>query len=233
MRINLHPAFILHSRPYTETSSLLEVFTQDYGRIALIARGARTARSALRGLLRPFKPLLMSWSGKTELMALTAAEQNGGSYELMGNALLSGMYLNELLVKLLQRFDAYPEIFTAYQQTLCHIQYTENIEKSLRLFEKNLFQALGYGLMLNMDSENDNEILPHQYYHFEFEKGFIPSETTIHSRAFLGEHLLSFHREELSCSETLLTAKRITRQVLGFLLGDKILKSRDLFRVVK
>src|SRR5476649_1411082 len=107
MRIILQPAFILHHRPYRETSVLLELFTLEYGRITALARGVRQTRSRLKPLLQLFVPLLISWQGKGELVTLTAAESNGYPNRLLGTGLLNGLYLNELLVRILQKHDSY------------------------------------------------------------------------------------------------------------------------------
>src|SRR5262249_13322457 len=156
VRVILQPACILHTRPFNETSMLLDVFSLMYGRVHLLARGARTTHSRLRGVLRPFIPLLLSWSGKTGLMSLSAVETAGMMWHLSGAALLHGIYLNELLVRLLPHHDAHPQLFMCYQQTLQSLQHTaftdaplatqtsslagSAAERSLRMFEKVLLQ---------------------------------------------------------------------------------------------
>src|SRR6185437_10727813 len=118
----LQPAFVLHTRPYRDTSLLLEIFTPDYGRVSTLARGARGLRSRFKGLLQPFVPLLLSWYGKTELMTLSAAESQGKVLDLTGEKLLCGLYLNELLMRLLHRYDAHPQLYIVYQETLYALQ---------------------------------------------------------------------------------------------------------------
>src|SRR5207253_3115583 len=108
MRISLQPAFILHHRPFRETSVLLDVFSEEYGLVSLVAKGVRTHRSKLKALLQPFVPLLVSWQGKSELMNLVSAEARTTPFQLHGDCLLSGFYLNELLVRLLQKEDPHP-----------------------------------------------------------------------------------------------------------------------------
>jgi DNA repair protein RecO (recombination protein O) len=110
------PAFVLHTWPYRETSVIVEAFTPDFGRVAMVARGARRPRSELRGLLQAFQPLLLSWSGQAELKTLIRAEWRGGLPLVRGSALLCGFYLNELLLKLLAREDSHPQLYAAYER---------------------------------------------------------------------------------------------------------------------
>src|SRR5438105_1241138 len=124
MRISLEPAYVLHRRPYRETSLLLDIFTATYGRISLIARGTRTGRSPSRSILQPFVSLLVSWQGQSELMSLVSVEVNReqGAVQLSKTGLLSAFYLNELLFKVLQKQDPCPELYTIYQHTLLKLQ---------------------------------------------------------------------------------------------------------------
>ena len=116
--VNLQPAYVLHQRPYRESSLLLEVFSRDYGRLGLVARAAKRARSPWRGLLQQFRQLLLSWSGRGELMTLAGAELADSGPSLTGRGLLSGFYLNELLMRLVQRNDPHPTLFEAYRSAL-------------------------------------------------------------------------------------------------------------------
>ncbi len=147
-RVTLHPVFILHTRPFRDTSLLVDALTTEYGRISVLARGVRTARTPLRGILQPFVPLLMSWSGKGELVSMSKVEAVGLPYSLQGKALISGFYLNELIMRLLHRYDPHPILYDAYQQALLGLQQKTTIELVLRLFEKCLLKELGYGLQL-------------------------------------------------------------------------------------
>jgi len=230
MRATLKAAFILHSRPLNETSLLLEVFTQSNGRVSLLAKGVRLARSRFRGLLRPFVPLVVSWSGKTELMSLSAAELAGVPFNIAGNGLFSGIYLNELLVRLLPRFDAYPEIFHAYHDTLLALQNHPQPECSLRLFEKTLLAELGYGFALDKEATHGRAIQPEQFYEFIPGRGL--SQCAPHDSAdtiFSGKCLLALHRGMLQEADDLRAAKRLNRIAIAALLGDKRLKSREFF----
>lgn len=224
MRISLQPAFILHHRPYRETSLILDLLTQDYGRIALVARGVRTQRSPLRALLQPFRPLLISWQGKGELMTLISAESNGLPIQLRGECLLSGFYLNELLTRLLQKQDPHSQLYTIYQETLLELQQSQLEQKVLRLFEKNLLTQLGYGLQIE-------KIAAEEYYYFYPDQGFKACEEKNANSAmtFSGKNLLAFAAEQLDDQEVLRDAKRLMRLALNFLLGTKPLHCRELF----
>lgn len=145
----LEKAFVLHTRPYRDTSLLVDFFTLDAGRVTAVARGARGPKSRLKGLLQPFVPLLINWYGKTELVTLGGADANGASITLNGDVLISGMYLNELLMRLLTRFDPLPHLFEQYNRTIIALSQKQLPELCLRLFELNLLNELGYGLRLN------------------------------------------------------------------------------------
>jgi len=231
MRILLQPAFILHQRPYRETSLLLDLLTQDYGRISLIARGVRKPRSSLRGLLQPFNPLLVSFQGKSELMTLLTAEANGPPQKLVGTCLLAGFYLNEVLTRVLQKQDPHPELYTIYRDTLLELQRPALQEKTLRLFEKKLLAELGYGLALhqpNLDANKRYRYLP--------EHGFIAcneNETEPHAMIFSGKSLLAMMLDNFDDEETLKDAKKLMRLSLAPLLGSKPLHSRKLFMETK
>ncbi len=219
MRVALQPAFVLHSRAFRETSFLLELFTESHGRIGVLARGAR---SRFRGLSRPFVPLLASWSGKTELMNLQTLEATAPPFYLMGMGLLSGLYLNELLVRLLPQLDAVANLFALYQQTLQAMQQ-EFKQRYLRLFEKALLAELGYGLSFAAIEE-------HEQYCFLPQQGFIKNAASADALTFSGRSLLAFHHDTLTTAEDLRTAKQITRLALAPLLGNKPLMSREILK---
>lgn len=239
MRISLQPAFILHYRPYRESSFILDLFTQEYGRIALVARGIRTARSKTRSLFQPFVPLLTTWQGKSELMTLCSIEANGMPIYLRGKSLLSAFYLNELLVRVLHKHDPHPKIYSLYHETLRLLQISTSDQheflKTLRLFEKKLLQELGYGLQLQYDIPAGNCFMAEKYYLFCPEQGFkeifLDMNTNIKKKEgiFLGKSLQALATEELNTIESLQDAKRLMRLALAPLLGSQPLQSRKLF----
>lgn len=235
MRISQQPSYILHYRLYRETSLLLDVFTEKYGRISLLARGARKGRLNLRSILQPFQPLLLSWQGKGELMTLTAAETNGVSRPLHGTCLFSGFYLNELLFRMLPKEDPHPRLYTIYQQTLLELQSRTLQQKTLRLFEKKLLEELGYGISLQHDFSTGKQIVAEANYQFHPEQGFKQiDELRDESRiCFKGKSLLAFADEQLHDEESLRDAKQLMRLAFAELLGGKPLQTRKLFHVAK
>ena len=234
MRTALQPAFVLHHRAYRETSLLLDIFTESHGRISLIARGIRTNRSKLRSLLQPFVPLLISWQGKSELMLLSSAENNGTPFQLRGDCLLSGFYLNELLVRVLQKQDPHPQLYTIYHNTLLELQAGQLRQQTLRIFEKRLLEELGYGLQLQRDFSTGEELVAEQFYLFYPEQGFKRSEAFAGDRMrFKGKSLLALATEQFNDEECLRDAKRLIRIAFASLLGLQFLHSRKLFTEVQ
>lgn len=228
MRVILHPAFVLHSRPFSDTSLVLKLFTPEYGCIDLLARNARGYKSRFRGILLPFVPFLASWSGRTELKSLSQVENNGMAYQLQGKALICGMYLNELLVRLLPHDDAHQKLFFAYQDVLGKLQQGIKFESILRLFEKQLITELGYGLELRKDTVGKN-IDAEQAYQFLPDIGFLPSMELPNNRnIFLGRHLLDLANNDLKDETSLRAIKFLMRTALNQLLGDKPIKTREL-----
>jgi len=223
--LELQPSFILHTRAYRDNSFILELFTQEHGRVPLVARGART-RKAWQGLLQPFIPILCSWAGKGELMNLRTLEQQGKPFWLTGRKLLSGFYLNELLMRLLHRFDPHPHLFDYYVAALEQLVTVDKEEYVLRLFEKRLLDEIGYGLLFH----DVDAIVAEHYYRFESNQGLIPlgSEAGGLQNVFSGRTLLALVNEDLDAQE-LNAAKRLMRLALNDLLGDKPLKTRELF----
>lgn len=227
----LEPAFILHQRPYRDTSALLEVFSRAQGRVGLIARGARGPRAQQRGLLQPFQPLLLSWGGRGELGSLQQVEANGVLQRLPGAVMYSGFYLNELLMRLLQRHDPHPELFEAYADTLVHLPVAT--ERALRLFEKQLLDSLGYGLLLDQDALSGEPIDPAALYRYELETGPVAvAGSLVRGLCVRGSSLLSLAADDLRDAQSLGDCKRLMRAALGLYLGERELKTREVFAAV-
>lgn len=156
----LTPAFVIHSRPYRETSQLVEVFTQDSGRFTLVARGSRGPRSSLKGLLQPFTLLTIAWRGKGDLKNLTQVECPDHSLRLGGDRLFYGLYLNELVYYLLEAHTPFPEVFDAYARAIMALADGETPELPLRRFEFLLLQALGYAVDFEYAADDDSPSTP-------------------------------------------------------------------------
>ncbi|RDI42698.1 DNA repair protein RecO [Aquicella lusitana] len=232
-RVLLQPAYVLHRRLYRESSFLVELFTSEHGRLTVVARGVRKARSPTQGLLQPFIPLLVSWSGNGELMTLSQVEPNGAAVSLRGECLFAGFYLNELLMCLLQKWDAHPVLYTAYEKAVAMLQASVLEQGVLRSFEKALLEELGYGLFPKSDTELQHALQPDHYYRFVPEQGFVistlgnPSQAKTH--IFSGKNLLAIAREDWRDESCLQDAKRLTRFILAPLLGARPIHSRKLF----
>lgn len=237
MRYHQQPAFILHQHEYSETSLLLEVFMSAHGRIGLIAKGARRPSSRLRGVLKPFQRLLVSWSGKSELGVLTGAETDGPDSALEGPALYCGFYLNELLLRLLHRHDPHSALFKAYELALRSLRHDASNEPVLRIFEKRLLRELGYGLVLDQDIEDRTPVNPEVMYDYVLDRGPVRlahpelNIPTVGVRV-RGASLLALAQESFGDPAALRDAKALMRAALSRHLGDRPLNTRKLFRHV-
>lgn len=222
------PAFVLHSYPYRETSLVLEVFSRQHGRVAMVARGARRPRSALRGLLMGFQPLLLSWFGKSELRTLHRAEWQGGQPQLQGTALLCGFYLNELLLNLMVRDDPHEQLFDYYQQTLQHLASETDHAATLRCFEKHMLQQLGYALLLEHEADSGSPIEASVQYRYVVEHG--ASRDAEEGLPILGKTLQDMaaddYRDMLSAQQS----KQLMRMLLNHHLAGKTLHTRELIK---
>jgi DNA repair protein RecO (recombination protein O) len=226
------PAFVLHSYPFRETSLIIETFTRDRGRVALVARGARRPKSALRGVLLAFQPLLLSWSGKTELRTLHKAEWEGGYTPLKGLALICGFYLNELLLNLLPRDDPHEYLFAAYRETLDALGRSDEHAVSLRCFEKTLLRELGYGLMLDRDAETGAPIRAELHYSYVMEHGPVVSrgDGVQNGVELSGQTLIDMQSDRYTSAASLQQSKVLMRALINRHLGDRILHTRQLLR---
>lgn len=228
--VELTKAFVLHTRPFRNTSLIVELFTKSHGRIAVVARSARGPKSRYQGQLQLFTPMLVSWFGQHELKTLTAAELNGMPLQLNQNPLFCGFYLNELLMRLLHKEDPHSRLFDLYHDTLCRLENNEAIPLVLRFFEKKLLDDLGYGLPLTWVAKSNAPIRDDQYYQFVPQQGFYLCEENAANQAiFLGAELRAIAEDKLQEMNVLNAAKRLMRMALASVLGEKPLNSRLLF----
>ncbi len=228
-KVDAQPAFVLHAYPYSETSLIVDVFSRDHGRVALLARGARRPRSVLRGVLLAFQPLELGWAGRGEVHTLIKAEWQGGQPLLAGKALFCGYYLNELLMHLLPREDAHGRLFAVYAETLRRFADATQ-ESDLRCFERALLQELGYGLTLATDAAG-LAVDVDAHYAYEIERGPVrlpgPGNSAL---AVSGRTLIDLAREDFSDPRSLAEAKQLMRTLIGHYTGGKSLASRRIFR---
>lgn len=232
MRIKLQPSYVLHSRPYRDTSLLLDVLTAEHGKIGLVARGARrkSRKGNTAAVLQPFTPMLLGFSGRGELKTLTASESAGRPQALLGERLFSGLYLNELLVRLLHRHDPHPELFAAYGVALNGLATSDDVDQILRRFELVLISELGYGFELDVDGHSGEAIQASTWYTYHPEFGLVAlgQQSSPEQAAFRGAELLAIAADDFS-GEARQTAKRLARRVLAEQLGETPLRSRELF----
>lgn len=223
-RVTLEPAWLLHVRPWRDTSVLIEAFARDHGRIGLVGRGVRGPRGRWRGLLQPLQPLLLSWSGRGELGGLTACEPAGPAVALRDESLLSAWYMNELLMRLLQRHDAHPQLFAAYGEALGSLH--AELAVPLRLFEKRLLDALGWGAAYDQAADDGSAVDASRTYGFSADRGVLA-----HGAAELivdGRTLLALAAERFPDAETAAAARHVLCAALAPHLGGRPLHSREL-----
>lgn len=228
-RVDNHPAFLLHSYPWRETSLIAEVFARDYGRIPLVAKGARRPASPLRGTLMTFQPLDVSWVGKSEVKTLTQAAWHGGQPLLSGGAMLCGYYLNELLLRLVAREDPHPGLFAHYAGTLAQLARGLAHAPLLRSFELSLLRELGYAPMLDRDAETGEPVSAECDYLFVVERGPIRAQGSAADRQSVpGRALLAMAASDFGSAETLAHAKGLMRRLIHYHLGGQALESRRI-----
>ncbi|HUX26580.1 MAG TPA: DNA repair protein RecO [Burkholderiales bacterium] len=226
------PGYVLHTYAFRETSLVVEAFTRAHGRVAMVARGAKRPRSALRGSIMAFQPLELSWSGRGELRLLLRAEWQGGQQRLQGRALLCGFYLNELLLKLLPREDAHEQLFLDYQTALARLAAEPEPGAVLRRFEKALLRELGYALAL--EGASGVGIDPGKLYAYEPERGPVAVNGAAQAGLVLsGQTLLDIAHDEYSDPSTLQQAKALMRLLISHRLEQKPLNSRRIFEELR
>jgi DNA repair protein RecO (recombination protein O) len=230
-RVWLAPGYVLHQHAYRDTSRIVEVFTAEHGRLTLFARGTNGAKSTLRGVLRPFQRLLLSWSGRTEACRLVSAEIDGVLTTLAKERLMSGFYLNELLLKLMERCDPHPEVFTAYAACIAGLAGGEPEEAGLRRFEKRLLDNLGYGLDLSRTVDG-KPISPEGYYRFAAERGATICVAEAPGAVY-GRSLTDLEGDLFVDARSLRDAKRVLRAALEVCLDGRELKSREVMRAMR
>ena len=227
-----HPGYLLHTYAYRETSLVAEIYVRELGRVAVIARGARRPRSALRGVLMAFQPLMLSWSGKSELKTLHKAEWQGGYAPLRGLSLICGFYLNELLLKLLPREDPHEELFEAYATALAQLPAAQDHAAVLRRFERVLLQELGYGLVFDREAVSGAPIVADGRYRYIPDRGpVLAGETEEQSGVELaGKTLMDMSVDQYSDPRTVQQSKVLMRSLINHCLGNQTLHTRQLLR---
>jgi len=211
---------------YQGSSLLLDFFTKDYGKLRLIARGARSSKTSLQ----MFQCLSISFKGKGDLKSLSQWEISDEPRRLMGNDLVMAIYVNELIQRLLPEGEEHSEIFKSYWSYIKNINILDSVAKeySLRVFENQLLQDLGYGLDFD-DDINGNIINNNLQYDYIEDQGFTVNDEGVISGSMLLH--LSNSNESITNPNELSILKKMNRKRLKSLLGDKPLKSKELFFV--
>jgi DNA repair protein RecO (recombination protein O) len=225
-RAEHEPAFVLHSYPYKETSLIVEAFSRRFGRIGLLARGARRPRSAMRGVLLAFHPLRMTWSASTELGTLMSLEWGGGRSALSGVGLMCGFYINELLLRLLPRDDPHETLFDAYSAALARLGTAEPQASILRGFERRMLAELGYAPVLDRDAANGAQIEAEKHYAYEAERGPVETRRANGDSVISGRTLLDMAADNYDSSHTREEARRLMRALITERLGGQTLHTR-------
>ena len=238
-RISDEPAYVLHRYDWSESSLILEVFTRQFGRLALVARGAKKPSSSFRPILLPLQPLHLAFGGDAEIRTLKSAEWQGGHVMPTGDALLSGYYLNELLMRLLARDDPHPALFDAYAATvqLLASQSVDTLQLALRAFELRLLRDIGLLPLLDLETATLAPLQTHTRYVLVAEAGLrqahaddrtsLPGEQWKALQQALG-HEAVFSDTLRACIPGLNELKIQLRALLHYHCGVKVLKTRQM-----
>ncbi|HEU4924882.1 MAG TPA: DNA repair protein RecO [Burkholderiales bacterium] len=229
-RTDHQPAYVLHTYAYKETSLIVEAFTRGFGRVALLARGARRPRSAMRGVLLSFHPLRLGWTASAELGNLISAEWAGALPPLAGRALMCGFYLNELVLRLLPRDDPHEALFDCYGEALGALAAGAAQASVLRSFEKRLLAELGYAPLLEREAASGAPIEPGRRYVYEPDRGPMPSRNSSSHLSVSGQTLLDLAAGEYDRPETRDEARMLLRALINQRLHGQVLHTSAVLR---
>ncbi|MGR8951965.1 MAG: DNA repair protein RecO [Gammaproteobacteria bacterium] len=227
-RVLLQPAYILQQRSYRETSLIIDAFTRDFGRVSVLAKGVKKARSKTQALLQPFNPLHLTFAGKSELKTLTDVELAGSVQPLHGLTLYCGFYVNELTAGFLHRDDPHPDVFADYSRCLVELRGQAAYEAVLRNYELNLIERTGYGLHLAYDFFHDRPVDPQKKYHLNADLSPVEAGDGIYT----GKTLQAIQARNFSEPVVLAEAKVLLRSVLNIHLQGKPLNSRKVLNEI-
>lgn len=227
----LTSAFVLHSRPYKNTSAIVKFFTYDCGVLSAVVRGVKGRRAKNAPLIQPFHPVQISWKGRSDLKSIITIEDAGKASFLKGEHLLSALYVNELMVRLLQEGEPLYLLFGSYCEVLSQLEGGGEIECVLRKFERHLLDQLGYGVSYSEDARSGEKLDAGVHYVFVRNEGFVLENGAAGRSSFVfqGDAILAMGVDDYSQAQTRSMAKRVMRESLAIHLGDKPLNSRQLF----
>jgi len=232
--IENEPAYLMHQRPFSESSQIVNLLSRHFGRVDVIAKGSKRPKSKFKSFLQPFLPILVSWSGRSQLKTLRSIDLNIKQKTTLPNKqLMSAFYLNELILSLLTTNDPYPELFDCYALTIDKLSDVDSSEAVLRIFEINLLSQIGYAINFQTEAMSSNEIEAEQVYRFVVEEGFIRSNTTTPLHSLIkGSIIKAIEKGDYSTSQILKAAKRITRESIKYHLSGKELNTKKVFRSI-
>lgn len=228
----LHAGYLLHQRPYRESSVLAEIFTRSQGRVACVGRGMRkVGRRGRSAQLTNFRPYLFAWGGRGDLVTLHHAEAEAAAHALRGDAIYAGLYANELLIRLCARFDPHPELYAAYERLLEALALGMAADVELRYFECDLLAETGYGINLEYEADTGEPIGALMRYAFQPEIGAIRLCGTHRTdKTVQGATLLALAARNLQETHHRREARGILREALHAVLGPQPLKSLETLR---
>lgn len=224
------PAYVLHRRPWRETSLMVDLLSLNHGRVTVIAKGANSARSPLKAQLQPFQPLVVDWAGRSDLKTLTQVDVRSGPTLTRTVSLYSGLYLNELLQRILPVADPHPTLFAAYIDAIGQLSDTTDVEPVLRRFELAFASALGYDFSWDLATDTGQSVEPDREYCYDPEQGIVSGLSPgVRLRSLSGQVLLDLARDDLQSERCRRLAKRVMRVLIDYLLQGRPLNSRSLF----
>ena len=227
-RVDREPVFVLHRRAWRDTSLIIELLSRDHGRIAGVARAARSAKSVFFGLTEPFRALEASWTRRGEMATLTGLEPAGAARRLSGRAMWCGLYANELLLRLTPRDDPDSDIFEAYARLLPELTVPARQSNALRRFEMALLHALGVAPDLGSSGESGEPVAPGMRYRVDPVSGPVPVPE--HQEGIQGSVLLALaNRQDVSAHDDA-AALRLMRKLIEYQLDGRKLNTPAFFR---
>ena len=232
-RVLKQPTWILHQRPYRDTSSIIDIFTRDFGRVSIIAKGGRSPKSKFRGLLRPFFPIKLSWYSGKNLGNLVEIDVAGKPYNLIGDSLLSAYYLNELILKFLVKDDPQVEIFDLYSRTILDLIETGDIASVLRKFELEFLKLIGYGLNLEFEAVTHLPVRDDLFYEYNPGIGLVISDKKNDQYVFSGTDINAINQGDFQEKKTVKSANRLLKSIINFHLDGRRLKTRRVLEELK
>ena len=232
--IENEPVFIIHQRPYSETSQILNLFSRNHGRVDVIAKGSKRPKSKFRSFMQPFMPLNASWSGRSQLKTLRNIEAAQHHKSLIhADDFLFALYMNELILHFLSNADPYPDLFEIYHDALRQFSISDQHEPLLRMFEIKLLEEIGYAINFETEALSSKSININEYYRYEPEQGFHLLSQDSQIKKYSGVHIKNIKEMDFSEDDTLIAAKKLTRETIQFHLGGKELMTKKMYKSIK